>query len=64
VLDDRNPFMDCSEIGMHSIDTLVNNSIELDITSLSSKPSPELTKTVKKPVSKNEIKSLKSIEKK
>jgi len=53
VLDDRNPFMDCSEIGMHSIDTLVNNSIEVDITSLSSKPSPELTKTVKKPVSKN-----------
>jgi hypothetical protein len=69
LLDDSNPFMDCtsSEIGINSIDTLVNNSIEVDISNItnSCKAIPELTKTVKKTISsKQDIKSVKSIDKK
>lgn len=60
--------MDCtsSEIDINSLDTVVNNSIEADISSLANsyKATPELTKTIKKPISKQEIKSLKSIEQK
>lgn len=62
-LDDTNPFLDCtsSEIGKNSNDTVVNNSMEVDFTSLVTSTIPPPSSP---PKTSKHVHSLKSIERK